>query len=122
MILKLGMKHLGIELYKVNINHDPGISGRENLQTHIVSKNSVTQLPLRFLCLVYHTSSVSVIRQSWAGSDLSVIKLVIWWSIYKLCLETQAANLLLSAPMGKEEAVKRQNTRNIFKTKSLCTT
>ena len=25
MILKLGMKHLGMELYKVNINHDPGM-------------------------------------------------------------------------------------------------
>ena len=24
MILKLGKKHLGIELYKVYINHDPG--------------------------------------------------------------------------------------------------
>ena len=24
MILKLGMKHLGMELYKVYINHDPG--------------------------------------------------------------------------------------------------
>ena len=26
MILKLGMKHLGIELYKVCINHDPGMT------------------------------------------------------------------------------------------------
>ena len=26
MILKLGMKHLGIELYKVYINHDPGMT------------------------------------------------------------------------------------------------
>ena len=26
MILKLGMKHLGMELYKVNINHDPGMT------------------------------------------------------------------------------------------------
>ena len=24
MILKLGMKHLGMELYKVFVNHDPG--------------------------------------------------------------------------------------------------
>ena len=26
MILKLGIKHLGIELYKVYINHDPGVT------------------------------------------------------------------------------------------------
>ena len=26
MILKLGVKHLGIELYKVYINHDPGMN------------------------------------------------------------------------------------------------
>ena len=26
MILKLGMKHLGMELYKVGINHDPGMT------------------------------------------------------------------------------------------------
>ena len=26
MILKLGLKHLGIELYKVYINHDPGMT------------------------------------------------------------------------------------------------
>ena len=26
MILKLGMKHLGIELDKVYINHDPGMT------------------------------------------------------------------------------------------------
>ena len=26
VILKLGMKHLGIELYKVYINHDPGMA------------------------------------------------------------------------------------------------
>ena len=26
MILKLGMKHLGMELYKVCINHDPGMT------------------------------------------------------------------------------------------------
>ena len=26
MILKLGMKHLGEELYKVYINHDPGMA------------------------------------------------------------------------------------------------
>ena len=26
MILKLGMKHLRIELYKVYINHDPGMT------------------------------------------------------------------------------------------------
>ena len=26
MILKLGVKHLGIELYKVYINHDPGMT------------------------------------------------------------------------------------------------
>ena len=26
MILKLGMKHLGMELYKVYINHDPGMT------------------------------------------------------------------------------------------------
>ena len=26
MILKLGVMHLGMELYKVNINHDPGMT------------------------------------------------------------------------------------------------
>ena len=26
MILKLGMNHLGIELYKIYINHDPGMT------------------------------------------------------------------------------------------------
>ena len=26
MILKLSLKHLGIELYKVYINHDPGMT------------------------------------------------------------------------------------------------
>ena len=26
MILKLGMKHLGLELYKVYINHDAGMT------------------------------------------------------------------------------------------------
>ena len=26
MILKLGIKHLGMELYKVYINHDPGMT------------------------------------------------------------------------------------------------
>ena len=26
MILKLGMKHLGMELYRVYINHDPGMT------------------------------------------------------------------------------------------------
>ena len=26
MILKLGMKHLGMEVYKVCINHDPGMT------------------------------------------------------------------------------------------------
>ena len=26
MILKIGVKHLGMELYKVYINHDPGIT------------------------------------------------------------------------------------------------
>ena len=26
MILKLGVKHLGLELYKVYINHDPGMT------------------------------------------------------------------------------------------------
>ena len=26
MILKLGVKHLGMELYKVHINHDPGMT------------------------------------------------------------------------------------------------
>ena len=26
MILKLGMKHLGMELYQVYINHDPGMT------------------------------------------------------------------------------------------------
>ena len=26
MILKLGMKHFGMELYKVYINHDPGMT------------------------------------------------------------------------------------------------
>ena len=26
MILKLGVKHLGMELYKVFINHDPGMT------------------------------------------------------------------------------------------------
>ena len=26
MILKLGVKHLGIKLYKVYINHDPGMT------------------------------------------------------------------------------------------------
>ena len=26
MILKLGMKHLGIELYKICINHDPWVT------------------------------------------------------------------------------------------------
>ena len=26
MILKLGVKHLGIELYKFYINHDPGMT------------------------------------------------------------------------------------------------
>ena len=26
MILKLGVKHLEMELYKVNINHDPGMT------------------------------------------------------------------------------------------------
>ena len=26
VILKLGMKHLGMELYKVYINHDPGMT------------------------------------------------------------------------------------------------
>ena len=26
MILKLGMKHQAIELYKVDINHDPGMT------------------------------------------------------------------------------------------------
>ena len=26
MILKLGMKHLGMELYRVCINHDPGMT------------------------------------------------------------------------------------------------
>ena len=26
MILKLDMKHLGMELYKVYINHDPGMT------------------------------------------------------------------------------------------------
>ena len=26
MILKLGVKHLGMELYKVYINHDPGMT------------------------------------------------------------------------------------------------
>ena len=25
MILKLGMKHVGMELYKVDINYDPGM-------------------------------------------------------------------------------------------------
>ena len=34
MILKLGVKHLGMELYKVYINHDPGMTltyGKVNL-------------------------------------------------------------------------------------------
>ena len=26
MILKLGMKHLAMELYKIYINHDPGLT------------------------------------------------------------------------------------------------
>ena len=26
MILKLGMKHQGMELYKVYVNHDPGMT------------------------------------------------------------------------------------------------
>ena len=26
MVLKLGVKHLGMELYKVDINHDPGMT------------------------------------------------------------------------------------------------
>ena len=26
MILKLGLKHLGMELYKVYINHEPGMT------------------------------------------------------------------------------------------------
>ena len=40
MILKLGMKHLGMELYKMYINHDPGMTldlfyGKVNLgHTH----------------------------------------------------------------------------------------
>ena len=32
MILKLGMKHLGMELYKVYINHDPGMTLTRNEQ------------------------------------------------------------------------------------------
>ena len=32
MILKLGMKHQGLELYKVYINHDPG---KDSLQSNL---------------------------------------------------------------------------------------
>ena len=40
MILKLGVKHLGMELYKVNINHDPGMNltyftARSTVRSHI---------------------------------------------------------------------------------------
>ena len=41
MILKLGMKHQAIELYKVYINHDPGMTltflrqGQLRLPTHL---------------------------------------------------------------------------------------
>ena len=36
MILKLGVKHLGMELYKVYINHDPGMTfyGKVNKVSH----------------------------------------------------------------------------------------
>ena len=45
MILKLGMKHLGMELYKVYINHDPGMTltflwqGQLRLPTHLNGEN-----------------------------------------------------------------------------------
>ena len=38
MILKLGMKHQGMELYKVYINHDPGMTltfyGKVNIDSN----------------------------------------------------------------------------------------
>ena len=45
MILKLGMKHQAMELYKVCINHDPGMTltflrqGQLRLPTHLNGEN-----------------------------------------------------------------------------------
>ena len=50
MILKLGMKHLGMELYKVYINHDPGmtltyfrspmhLNGKKIGKCHVMAEN-----------------------------------------------------------------------------------
>ena len=48
MILKLGMKHLGMELYKVYINHDPGMT--------------LTYFTARSTFVTYPRSQVSIYR------------------------------------------------------------
>ena len=48
MILKLGMKHQGMELYKVYINHDPGMT--------------LTYFMARSTNVAYHRSQVNVYR------------------------------------------------------------
>ena len=46
MILKLGMKQQGMQLYKVYVNHDPGIRGGHSL---------VSSVPMRDQRIVEHT-------------------------------------------------------------------
>ena len=48
MILKLGMKHQGMEFYKVYINHDPGMT-----LTYFMSRSTL---------VAYARSQVSVYR------------------------------------------------------------
>ena len=48
MILKLGMKHQALELYKVYINHDPGMT-----LTHFMARSTY---------ITYPSTQVSVYR------------------------------------------------------------
>ena len=52
MILKLGMKHQGEELYKININHDPGMTltyftARSTYFTHAFERGNLSKYHLK---------------------------------------------------------------------------
>ena len=75
MILKLGMKHQAMELYKVYINHDPGVSEKKMFEycghLHVYSPGAGADNPLSPKYFHKHKSSVHLL----IPSKFSAIKL-----------------------------------------------
>ena len=65
MILKLNMKHQGMEVYKLCINHDPGLTltycmARSTLVAHAFTPGVILTLPWGYIDAYYNCSQTRV--------------------------------------------------------------